>query len=157
MPLHLFLAHGRRPRGVLVLELALDGALLAQEILARLVGVVGPFVLGEGFECAHGLPHFGGLHPRREPGLAEDARCLRKTEDVDLGDRARQVGAEDGVEKVHQQAAVFLRAQQGLEDAVDLGIDGVAQGRSLGRTRDGDNRRRGAAMGFAALSPSYRA
>jgi hypothetical protein len=39
-----------------------------------------------------------------------------------------------------QQVAVFLRAQQGLEDTVDLGVDGMTHGGSVGRIGDGGNR-----------------
>ena len=39
--------------------------------------------------------------------------------------RAGPGRAEYGVEEVDQQPAVGLGPQQGLEDAVDLGVDGV--------------------------------
>jgi hypothetical protein len=56
-----------------------------------------------------------------------------RIEDVDLGDRAGQVRAEDGVEKMDEQVTVVLGAQQGFEDTVGLGVDRVAHAGSLGR------------------------
>ena len=47
-----------------------------------------------------------------------------RIEDVDLGDRAGQVRAEDGVEKMDEQVAVVLSAQQGFEDTVGFELKG---------------------------------
>ena len=41
----------------------MNGALLAQELLALMMGVVGAFILGKGGQGGHDLPHFVGLHP----------------------------------------------------------------------------------------------
>jgi hypothetical protein len=54
-------------------------------------------------------------------------------EDADLDHRGRQLVAEHGVEEMHQQVLVLLVAEQGLEDAVDLWVDGVAHAGSIAR------------------------
>ncbi len=46
-------------------------------------------------------------------------------EDLDFGDGGRQGAVEVGVEKVNQQSAVVLGAEQGFKHAVDFGVDGV--------------------------------
>ena len=33
--------------------------------------MIGAFFLGEGFQGAHGLPHFGGLHPHGQRGVVQ--------------------------------------------------------------------------------------
>jgi hypothetical protein len=237
--------------GLQLFQVTLDTALFAQIVLACLVGVIGAVFVGEGFQGAHGLPHFVGVHPGRQgagvesfafgeelqpaflfgvdgvgvefvqfqqpdaavveqqasgavaqakvvdalgallgqqvfaqqpdgvggfegavvfaavelgavevgPGV-EDAReqvavgeeldfdlvqaaelvarldvddaefvveeflVVVGVEDFDFGDGGGERRAEDGVEEVDQQGAVGLRAEQGLEDAVDLGVDG---------------------------------
>jgi len=50
-------------------------------------------------------------------------------------DRPGQVRAQDGVEEMDQQVAIGLGPQQGLEDAVNLGIDGMTHVGSVGRCR----------------------
>ena len=59
-------------------------------------------------------------------------------EDLHLGHRVLQIGTQDSVEEMDQQVTVLLRPQEGLEDTVDLGVDGVAHGGSLGRIGDAD-------------------
>ena len=240
-------------------QMALDAALHAQVVLPRLIGMVGALFVGKGFQRAHGLPHFVGLHPvgqvgcvqplavlekfqpallfgfdslggelvqlqQPDPAVIEEAAACVVAQLVDVGvgrvgpqqvlgqqpdgvggaqcaivlaaaqlravqvgpgveDAGRQVGvaqqlnldliespllvagldvddaelvveefalvvgiedvgvadrggqgrAEHGIEKVDQQPPVGLGPQQGLEDTVDLGVDGVAHGRSLDR------------------------
>jgi len=58
--------------------------------------------------------------------IGDEFAFVVRIEDVDLGDRAGQVRAEDGVEKMDEQVTVVLGAQQGFEDTVGLGIDRVA-------------------------------
>ncbi len=55
-----------------------------------------------------------------------------RVEDVNLGDRAGQVRAEDGAEKMDEQVAVVLGAQQGFEETFGLGVDRVVHAESLG-------------------------
>ena len=64
--------------------------------------------------------------------IGEEFAFVVRVEDVDLGDRAGQVAAEGGVEKMDKQVAVVLGAQQGFEDTVGLGVDRVVHGESLG-------------------------
>jgi len=61
-----------------VLNAPLDAALLAQVVLARLVGVVGPLFLGELFQGPHGLSHLLGLHPLGQPALIEPLALVEK-------------------------------------------------------------------------------
>jgi hypothetical protein len=49
-------------------------------------------------------------------------------EDIDINDRRAEVGAQDRVQEMDQQVAVLLAAEQGLEDAIDLGVYRVAHG-----------------------------
>jgi hypothetical protein len=62
-----------------------------------------------------------------------------RIEDDHVHNRRRQLAAEHGVQEVHEQVSIGLRAEQGLEDAVDLGVDGVAHVQSIaccGRRRE---------------------
>jgi hypothetical protein len=52
--------------GLQLIQMALDAALLAQVVLAGLVGVIGAVFVGEGFQGAHGLLHLVGVHPGRQ-------------------------------------------------------------------------------------------
>ena len=63
--------------------------------------------------------------------VVEELALVVGVEDLHRADRCREFGAEQGVEEVDQEGAVVLRPQQGLEDAVDLGVDRVAHGKSL--------------------------
>ena len=62
--------------------------------------------------------------------------------DLHRDDRPGQVRAQDGVEEMDQQVTIGLGPQEGLEDAVNLGIDGMAQVGSVGRRRRCDKGRR---------------
>jgi hypothetical protein len=62
-------------------------------------------------------------------------------QDLHRGNRPRQVRTEDSVEEIDQQVTIGLGPQQGLEDAVDLGIDGMAHVGSVGRRRRCDKGR----------------
>jgi hypothetical protein len=57
-------------------------------------------------------------------------------------DRGGEVAGQDGVEKMDQQSAVALGPEQGLEDAVDLGVDGVFHEQSLADGPTTDQTRR---------------
>jgi hypothetical protein len=63
--------------------------------------------------------------------VGETLPLVIRVEDLHRGHRRGQLGAQHGVEKVDQPPAVVLRAQQGLEHPVDLGVDGVAHTDSL--------------------------
>ena len=58
--------------------------------------------------------------------VVEEFALVIGIEDLDRADRRRQLGAQQGVEEVYQEGAVVFGPQQGFEDAVDLGVDGVA-------------------------------
>jgi len=74
-----------------------------------------------------------------------------RVEDGDLGDRAGQVRAEDGVEKMDEQVAVVLGAQQGFEDTVGFRVDRVVHAESLGGRGGRGN---GAMLDMAGGRPS---
>ena len=72
--------------------------------------------------------------------VVEELLVVVGVQDLDRYDGPGQVGAEDSVEKMDQQVAVGLGPEQGLEDAVDLGIDTVAHAVSLVAARGTDKR-----------------
>ncbi len=69
--------------------------------------------------------------------IGEEFAFVVGVEDVDLGDRAGQVAAEGGVEKMDEQVAVVLGAQQGFEDTFGLGVDRVVYAQRPGGRGNG--------------------
>ena len=54
-----------------LLSLNLQGTLLTQIVLPRLVGVAVAFFLGKQFQGVHGLPHFNRVHPVWQRGFVQ--------------------------------------------------------------------------------------
>ena len=103
-----------------------DGALHAQVVLARLIGVVGVFFLGEGLQGTHGLPHFDGLHPLGQSVGVQAFPFFEEFEPALLfaGDRLGGEFAqlEEGDAAVVEQAAAPLVAQP-----IAVGLGGVVR------------------------------
>jgi hypothetical protein len=59
-------------------------------------------------------------------------------EDLDVRDRRAQIRGEHRVEEMDEQVALVVGPEEGLEDAVNLGIDGTVHARSLKQPGDVD-------------------
>ncbi len=57
--------------------------------------------------------------------IVQELPLIIGVQDLHLDHRCRQVTAQGGVQEVDQQPTVALGPEQGLEDTVDLGVDGV--------------------------------
>jgi hypothetical protein len=72
-----------------------------------------------------------GLHVDDGQLVVEGLALVVGVEDVDRGDRSGEILPEEGIENVDQQVAMVVGPEQGLEDAVDLGIDGAVHTKSV--------------------------
>ena len=73
-------------------------------------------------------PLIAGLDVDDAELVVEELALVVGVEDLHRADRCREFGAEQGVEEVDQEGAVVLRPEQGLEETVDLGVNGVVHG-----------------------------
>jgi hypothetical protein len=71
------------------------------------------------------------LHVHDGQLVVEGLALVVGVEDVDVGDRGGEILHEQRIEKVDQQVAMVVGPEQGLEDAVDLGIDGAVHTKSV--------------------------
>jgi hypothetical protein len=71
------------------------------------------------------------LHVHDGQLVVEGLALAVGVEDIDVRDRGGEILHEQRIEKVDQQVAMVVGPEQGLEDAVDLRIDGAVHTGSL--------------------------
>ena len=104
--------------------------------MPRLIRVVGALFFGKGIQGVHGLPHFVGLHPRRQLGLIQPLALGEEFQPALLlgfdpfGDKLVQFEQPDAA--VLQQYPAVLVAQ-----AVAVGVCGIVVQQILGQQPDG--------------------